>query len=108
MVMLLFGSAARKNGLHGDHQTAGGPGLHRASFCDSGQSAAEDGGRRLFCFALQSRRCDRGIAAQPPDFSWSPAAENSRCPPLRGRSANGLIAVLKAELRRHAGKRGSP
>jgi hypothetical protein len=48
------------------------------SVSDNGRSAAEDGGRRLFCFAMQSREIEglanvtRGIAA----------AENSRRTPL--------------------------
>jgi hypothetical protein len=49
---------------------------------DSGRSAAEDGGRRLFCLAMQSAR--KG------------AAENSRRPPLRTRAACRPIALWKA------------
>jgi hypothetical protein len=58
---------------------------HTAERSDSGRSAAEDGGRRLFCFAMQSVRRDFReivIPCDPPD-----AAENSCRPPLRARAA---------------------
>src|SRR5271163_2141897 len=47
---------------------------------DSGRSAAEDGGRRLFCFAMQSVRRDFRDSVIPGDLP--DAAENSRRTPL--------------------------
>jgi hypothetical protein len=67
MVMSLVGSAAPIAAFVAITETAGGPGLHRAERSDSGRSAAEDGGRRLFCLAMQSR-------ALPGGGKWPPTA----------------------------------
>ena len=42
----------RASGVSAGIKAAGGPDRHRAS----GRSKAEDGGARLFCFAMQSAR----------------------------------------------------
>jgi hypothetical protein len=78
-VMSLVESAAPIAAFVAITETAGGPGLHRAERSDSGRSAAEDGGRRLFCYAKQSALLG--------------AAENSRRPPLRTRAACRPIAL---------------
>jgi hypothetical protein len=44
-------------GLHGDPSRQAAQ-ARTAERSDSGRSAAEDGGRRLFCFAMQSVRRD--------------------------------------------------
>src|SRR3954463_6976522 len=48
---------------------------------DSGRSKAEDGGRRLFCFAMQSWETEapRGL----PRGAAIPAAKNTHRPPLQ-------------------------
>jgi hypothetical protein len=60
-------------GLRGDHLTASGTDLH-----PKGRSEAEDGGARLFCFAMQRREAP---------------AENNRVEPLQCRSACRPIAL---------------
>jgi hypothetical protein len=67
------------------------------SLSDNGRSAAEDGGRRLFCFAMQSR--ETGGLGNLTLGMKIPAAENSRRPPLWARTACRPIALWKAGAR---------
>jgi len=80
------GSEAARCGLDGDPRAEG-----RSNRTRQGRSETEDGGRRLFCFAMQSRlrrrkivddrRCGQAIGAKP-----APLGEIN---PSRGRMGGG-------------------
>jgi hypothetical protein len=73
MVMLLLELAAHKSGLHGDHSTAGGAGLHR-------WRPERSGGRRTAAILFRDAKPEiRSLLGGEADWHGrSPAAENSR------------------------------
>jgi hypothetical protein len=92
MTFCRIGRAHR--GLHGDHPTAGGPGLHRRA-----QRQRPERERRTAGGGYFVSRCKAG---------FRPAAENSRRPPLPTRAACRPIALLKAASAARSGKGASP
>src|SRR5262245_51531607 len=94
MVVPLLGSAAPIAAIRRSPD-GGRTGPAPRSAGDHGRSAAEDGGRRLFCFAMQSREIE-GLANLTRGI---PAAENSRRTPLWARTACCPIALWKARGR---------